>query len=358
MKVAIFHDYFDKCGGGEKLVLNLARSLNAHVYTGFIDRKKTFDTTGVKIINLHVSKKMTQLHRNKAIEKTFSKLKVDGYDIYIFSGVWCISAAKNHKPNMIYLHTPPRFVYDLKEHFMKNLNFLQRKILRNFIKQWEPVFRENMNYFDIICTNSKNVKNRVLKYMGKDLYKKSRVVYTGFDTSKFYNKSDEGFYLSASRLDPLKRTDLIIAAFKKNGKKLVIVGSGSDENRLRKLAKGYLNISFTGNVSENKLLNLYSRCKATIIAAVDEDLGLVPLESHASGKPCIAVKEGGFIETIKDSKNGIFFKPDVKSLLTAIKKCEKIKWSSKHIQRSAKKYDIDIFSNKMNIIAKNIIKKK
>ena len=187
MKIAILHDYFDKTGGGERLVLNLARSLKADVYTGFIEHDKTFDTSGVNVVSLGVGSGGNILYRNRKISKAFSKLRLN-YDFYIFSGVWCISAARNHHPNLIYLHTVPRFAYDLKQYYSDSMNPIERFFFDRFIRKWKPLFEEDMRHFDSICANSENVRNRLLKYLGDGLYRKSTAVYTGFDTTKFYKK--------------------------------------------------------------------------------------------------------------------------------------------------------------------------
>ena len=344
MKIAIFHDYFDKKGGGERLIINLARYLKADVYTGFIDKEKTFDTKGIKVISLGI--KGPQLYRNIKIAKKFENLKLDGYDAYIFSGVWCISAAKGHHPNVLYLHTPMRILYDLKQNFLEDANPVKRLALNKFIKYWTPKDRAYMSLVDVIAANSENVKRRVKKYYGTRLYKKTKVVYTGIETRKYKWKKDKGFYLSAARLDPVKRIDMIIEAFRKMpDKKLIVAGSGPDEIRLKGLARDSKNILFLGSVSDQKLLDLYSTCKATIAANKDEDLGLIAIESHASGKPIIAIKEGGFLETVKDGKTGVFFRTG--KILSAVNKLENIQWNHRYIQGTARKYDIGMFASKI-----------
>ncbi len=355
MKIAIFHDYFDKIGGGERLVINLAKKLNADIYTGFIDHKKTLSFDGIKIKSLGVNKRLPKLIRNIKISKLFEKHKFPKYDCYIFSGLWCISAVKNNKPNILYLHTPPRFIYDLKNYYLKNSNIIEKRILKKLIKYWKPKDIFYIKSFNVICPNSENVKRRVLKYYGKDVYKKCEVVYTGIQSKEFVFKKYGEFYLSTSRLDQLKRIELIINAF--NGlpeKKLIITGVGPEERKLKKLAENNRNIKFLGKVSERVLLDLYSNCKATIVASVDEDLGLSAIESQAAGKPVIAVNEGGFKETVIEGKTGFFFEPNEKSLENAIYKVENKKWNHNLIQSHSKKFDIDVFANKIKKVINEI----
>lgn len=355
MKIAILHDYFDKRGGGERLVINLARALNADIYTGYIDREKTFGTRGVKVFSLDVKGK-PQLYRNIRIAKKFESLKLSGYDAYIFSGVWCISAARNNHPNMLYLHTPLRAIYDLKQHFLEKSNPAARIVLRKFASYWVPKDRRYMEEFDIIGTNSENVKKRVLKFYGKEIYKKTTAVYTGIETKRYKYVKSGNFYLSAARLDTLKRIDMIIRAFKKMpDKKLVIAGRGPDEKRLKKIADGCNNITFLGGVGDKKLLHLYATCRATIAANMDEDLGLIAIESHASGKPVISIREGGFLETV-NKKNGVFFS-NGEEIPSAVETLERRKWNHKTIQESSKRFDIKVFKSRVNSMIDEAVKR-
>lgn len=351
--IAILHDYFDKRGGGERLVLNLAKAINADIYTGFVDYKKTFDTSGIKIVSLNVNKRLPHIIRNLIIAKKFSKYKFPKYDVFVFSGTWCITAARNH-PNILYLHTPPRYLYDLRDYFLKTVSAIQRPLFRMFMDYWKGEDQFYMKQFDKICPNSENVKKRVLKFYGDELYKKCDVVYTGIETKKFYYKKPENFYLSTSRLDPLKRVDLVIEAFKNTNKKLIITSTGPEESRLKKLAEGHSNIIFLGQVSEKALIDLYARCRATIVSAMDEDLGLSAIESQCAGKPVIAVREGGLLETV-NKKTGIFFEPNADSLRNAIEKFERMKWDYKIIQKNVKKFDIKVFIKRMKKIIDRVL---
>ncbi len=286
------------------------------------------------------------------IAKKFETLRLNGYDAYIFSGVWCISAVKNHKPNALYLHTPMRILYDLKQYFLDKSNPLQRIAVKRFIKYWTPKDKTYMNQFDAIAANSGNVKKRVLRYYGRKLYSRTSVVYTGIETKKYRYIRSGDFYLSASRLDTLKRIDMLINAFKKMpNRRLVIAGTGPDETRLRKMAEGLRNIEFIRAVSDDDMRKLYGTCLATIAANKDEDLGLVAIESHASGKPTAVIREGGFLETV-NNRNGVFFDNE-DGIPKALDKLEHKKWNRKLIQKSASKYDIKVFSrNMVNIIKK------
>jgi glycosyltransferase involved in cell wall biosynthesis len=356
MKIAILHDWFDKRGGGERLVINLARALKADVYTGFVNPDKTFDTKGVNIISLGVSERWPQPLRGLRMAEAFSKYDFPEYDAYLFSGVWCISAVR--KKSVLYCHAPPRYMYDLRDYYMRKAGIIKKLVMKWLIRKWKPMDQFYMKQFDVICPNSENVKNRINKYYGAGIANRCTVVYTGIDTKSFRHERSGDFYLSSQRLDGLKRIDLIISAFSEMPQRhLVIAGTGPEEKKLKNLAKGCDNIMFAGSVSDREIRKLYASCRAVIVAAKDEDLGLAAIEAQASGKPTIAVAEGGLLETI-DNESGVFFQPSIGALKKAVETLEKKKWNPNLMQKRAKKYDISVFSKKMKKILADVSKKK
>ncbi len=350
MRIAILHEKFSIKGGGERIAIDMAKILKADIYTGYIDKEHTFDLNELKIIEIGVKNNPIKILESLDMLKKFSEYNFPKYDIYIFSGSLTITAVNKCTPNILYLHSLIRPFYSLYEYCMKNYGIIDKLCLYLQKIYWKPKDQNFMKKFDMICANSKNVRNEVLKFYGHGLYNKCNVVYPFIETKKFYNKNSIGFYLSASRLDKLKRIDLLIETFKQMNKNLVITGTGPDENRLKKLAKRCNNIKFVGSVDEERLRYLYSTCFATICASVDEPFGLTPIESHASGKPAICVNEGGFKETIIENVNGLFFEPNVYSLISTINKAEKIKWNVKKIQKTAGKYDIKNFMRTIKIM--------
>jgi glycosyltransferase involved in cell wall biosynthesis len=113
------------------------------------------------------------------------------------------------------------------------------------------------------------------------------------------------YFLALGRLAAYKNFDFLIKAFNKSGKTLVIVGTGPEEKTLRALAKD--NIKFTGRVSEEMKQALINNCKGVLNPVEDEDLGIVPVEAMAQGKPVLAHNSGGHKETITEGLSGMFF---------------------------------------------------
>jgi glycosyltransferase involved in cell wall biosynthesis len=318
MKIAIFHDYFGTIGGGERVVIAMARSLGADIITTDTDAVKKIDPS-VRVISLGKTIRYPLL---KQISATIRFSRCDysrDYDFFIFSGNWAHYAARRHQPNLWYCHTPVRVFYDLHDRFVKELPFVSRQLFRIVTRFYRFADARSLRYIDRIIANSKNVRMRIQTYYHRD----SEVIYPPVDCSKFSCREYGNFWLSVNRLYPEKRIELQIEAFKKiPDQNLIIVGGhtyGDHSDRYADSIQKDLpdNIEIKGEVSEDEILDLYSRCRGVICTAVDEDFGLTPLEAMASGKPVIAVREGGFLETVTDH-TGVLVPPDGDSIVRAV----------------------------------------
>lgn len=356
MKVAIFHDYFGAIGGGEKLVLMLAKYFNADVITTDLNTEsvKKMGYSDIRIISLGKTPKVPPL---KQISASFHFAACDfskEYDFFIFSGNWAHFAAKKHKPNLYYCHTPTRAFYDLYDTFLSRQSLLISIFFRIWVWLHRPVSEYYLSHVCKIATNSKNTSMRIKKYFNRE----AQVIYPPVETSKFECREYGDFWLSVNRLYPEKRVEIQIEAFKKMpDEALVIVGGYSKGDHAKSYAENIVNnlpqnVKVLGEISEAELLDIYSRCKGFICTAMDEDFGMTPVEAMASGKPVIAVNEGGFKETVIDRKTGVLVNADCQSIIEAVKSisCRPDVYRDECFHR-AKEFDISIFTEKI----KNVI---
>lgn len=356
MNIAIFHDYIGAIGGGEKLILTLARGLNADVITTDIDedsiRKMGFND--VKITSIGETIKFPPLKQISASYKFAMCDYSKNYDFFIFSGNWAHFAAKTHKPNMWYCLTPTRAFYDLYDTFTRRQSFVIRNLFKIWVGMHEPISRDFVKHVGSITTISKNVQKRIKKYHGLD----STIVYPAIDISRYYFEKYGDFWLSVNRLYPEKRIELQIDAFRHmSNENLIIVGGFAKGDHASKYASSTINnmpnnVKLLGSITEDKLIELYANCKGLITTPIDEDFGMTSIESMAAGKPVIAVNEGGYLETVINEKTGILVRPYVEDIVNAIKiiseNPEKYRIAC---EEQAKKFDIPIFieSFKKNI---------
>lgn len=331
MKVAIVHDWLTNYGGAETFVeLWLRMYPQADIFTLIYDKKKMkghFEGTKIFTSKLQKLPFATKLYTKLLVfmPKAFESFDFSSYDLVLCSSSSCAKGVivPPHVPQIAYIHTPMRYAWDLFFAYRKRSSFLTRFFMDRWmpsIRQWDYISAQRI---DTIVANSYYIARRIKKFWNRD----SSVIYSPLNNKRFYpdfTKKREDFYIAFSRLVPYKRMDLAISAIKGTGKKLVVIGSGSEEKKLRMLAQEDPNITFTGRVSDEQLRNYMQTCKALIFCA-EEDFGLAPLEAQACGAPVIAFGRGGACETVINEKTGIFFPlQEIDSVKTAIENFESL----------------------------------
>lgn len=323
MKVAVFVDYIGAIGGGERVGLTLARALGGDVVTTDVNFEsiKRLGFQDLRIVSLGDTLGIPPLKQISA-SAAFARCDFsEDYDFFIFSGNWCHYAAKKHRPNLWYCHTPVRAFYDMRSAvisrqpnpFLKRLASLWIRVHRGFdIRSIESV--------DRIVVNSENVQRRVVAAYGRS----STLIYPPVDVGRFRFDECGDYWLSVNRIYPEKRIDLQFQAFRDlPEERLVVVGGYSKGDFASKYNKKLMeslpdNVEMVGEVSEEELIDLYAQCKGLICTAMDEDFGLTPVEAMASGKPVVAVKEGGFLETVVDGVTGRLVEARSDSIIEAV----------------------------------------
>lgn len=361
-KIAIFHNFMDNIGGAEIVDLMLAKELKADIYTTNIDKEKIrkmgFSTEN--IISIGKIPINAPFKQEFAYWK-FRKLNLEKrYDYYIIAGDWAISAAVHNKPNLWYVYSPVREIYDLYEYTRNNIVVQTHGILAKYlfdiwVKLRRIINKKDLKHVQKIISTSENVQERVKKFLNRE----SKIIYPPIDFRKYYNKSSKNFWLSVNRLMSHKRVDMQIKAFEKlPNEKLIIVGSYENSRHFKKHAN-YIksikpkNVEIRSWVTEKELLELYATCKGFITTSKDEDFGLTPIEAMASGKPVIAGNEGGYKETIINGKTGILIDNiNENKLIETIKQLnQELKNNPnkyrKSCQNQAKKFDIEVFIEKI-----------
>lgn len=308
----LLHDFFEICGGGERLSLVLSKGLDLDLCYGFwtpesydpVEREDitTFDLNAYSSVGGWRTLKQMMAFRRKT-------RFIRGYNKVIYSGVGSPLAVHNHPhgENIFYCHTPPRFIYDQHEFYLTQLPKWQQPLLQALVTTVKPMYEAAVDQMDVIVANSSNVQRRIKHFLGKD----AQVVYPPADTQRFSWRGQHGYYLSTARLDRLKRVELVIRAFMQMPtKRLIVASGGSESERLRKIAVGAPNIGFTGWVSDRRLRSLLGGAIATLYVPRDEDFGMSPVESMAAGKPVIAAGSGGLQETVVDGETGTLLPAD------------------------------------------------
>lgn len=334
MRVAIFHSFMDNVGGAEIVGLTLARELKADFYSTNIDEDK-IDKMGfadVKIKSIGKVPLNAPLRQQIALAR-FRRLNLKKkYDFFIIAGDWAVSAVVNNKPNLWYVHSPIREIWDLYNYTRRNtVPWFARWTFDIWVKINRYLNKKYVRHIDKIVCNSANTQKRVEKYLGGD----AEIIYPPINTAEFHYQKNGDFWLSVNRLIKHKRVDMQIKAFSRMpDKKLVIVGSYEQSRHFKQYAD-YIkkikprNVEIVSWIDKKDLMELYANCEGFITTSLDEDFGMTAVEAMASGKPVIAPSEGGYKETVIDGITG--------RLIDAINE-EKIMQAVREIGKNPEKY--------------------
>jgi len=362
MRIALVHDCICNKGGAERVLLNMHKAFpGATIFTSVYDKKHTYPEFQDCIIETSWIQRITA--NENFFKKTFiifglwamQRHDLSSYDIILMSSTNCAKYVKTNKNNFVinYCHSPFRLAWNPNSYTLyekaKGLKKIVLNKVINLLKRIDYYYAQKTDKF---IANSNITIDRIRKYYCiKDEIK---IIKPSIDTSNFtVSTINDDYYLIVSRLEKYKKVDLVIKAFNKLGSNIKIVGHGTEEAELKKLANN--NIEFIGRVNQNELNELYSKCKALIFPQY-EDYGITPLEANASGRPVIAYGYGGIQSTMipfnpekptPDFTAIFFHQQNIESLIDSIQLFEKLNIDSIFIRKHAEKFDDQIFIRKL-----------
>jgi glycosyltransferase involved in cell wall biosynthesis len=376
MKVAIVHDWLPLIGGAEQVLKQMmAVYPDADVYTLFdflTDEQR--ESLGVKNVTTSFLNKWPKVHKYYRKIFPFFPLAVEDFDLYDYDLVLSSShaVAKGvitgaHQVHVSYVHSPVRYAWDFTHRYLRQTGFdkglkgIIVKYLLSRLRLWDY---RTANGVDRFIANSGYIRNRIWKVYRRE----SDVVHPPINLSDFeFTDQKEDFYLTASRMVPYKRIDLVAESFAKMpDKKLVIIGDGPELDKIQKIADGADNIELLNFQSIEMLKDNMKRAKAFVFAA-EEDFGIIPVEAQACGTPVIAFGKGGALETVMGYEynpahaSGLFFaEQTTDSVIEAVERFENIAHDIKaencHI--NAQKFVAENFRHNLKSIVDEEMKKK
>lgn len=345
MNIALVHDWLSEFAGADKVLLQLKKIYpDADIYTSIYDPKKVPQFAKYKVYTTYLqklpsSKKLRSI-MIPLMPLAFEQLDLSKYDLVISNST---AAGKGviTRPNtchISYCHTPTRYLWMPEMDERASTSWLRRRVNKT-LKVWDLAASARVDYF---IGNSKNVRDRIKKFYCRD----AEVVYPPADTTYYNPKKEEikkgDFYLFVGRFVPYKKTDLAIEAFNKLGIELRLIGSGSDEKKLKKIAKD--NIKFLGRASDKVLFENLKSAKALIFPS-EEDFGIVPVEAMACGTPVIAYGVGGATETVIAGKTGeLFMEQTPEALIKVVKSFDPKKYKFEDLRSRAEEFSNKVFA--------------
>jgi glycosyltransferase involved in cell wall biosynthesis len=351
MRIALVHDYFTQLGGAEKVAEEMFCMLPSSSLFATVALPRCMPSRLKKIpVNTSWMQNLPSIDKYYRIYFLLYPLAVGTMDLSHYDLVLSSSSsyAKGVRTNrdalhVCYCHTPMRWVwsygdYSRRESF-KGMQRLVLPMLIRGLKEWDEQASRQPDHF---IANSKTVARRI-----RAAYNRSaEVIHPPINVHRFRPSPErQDYYVTLARLVSYKRIDLAVQACTERKKKLFVIGEGPDRQRLEKMAGP--SVTFLGRASDREVEHYVSRCRALIFPG-EEDFGMAPLEVAAAGRPTVAYRSGGAVETIKENVTGLFFNNQTpEDLAEALDQLEKQEWHPQTLRRHSENFGIPIFRDKL-----------
>ncbi len=332
-RVAVVHEWLLDYAGSERVLREILRVLpHADLFT-LIDRPEPELREAIPR-RARASSFLQWMPRPKQWLRFYvplmpfaiERLDVSGYDIVVSSSH---AVAKGvitgpRQMHLSYVHTPMRYAWDMEDEYLRAagldrgvLGWAARRALRR-LRQWDAHSADGVH---VLLANSAHVAARIRRVYARE----AEVLYPPVDVAAFpLGVQREDYYLTVSRLEAYKRSDLLVQAFARwPERRLVVIGGGPELGRLRSMAPA--NVEVLGRLPTPEVLSRMQRARAFLFAGI-EDFGIVIAEAQACGTPVIALGRGGAAEIVRegaDAPSGLLFaEQSVDSLLDALRRFE------------------------------------
>jgi glycosyltransferase involved in cell wall biosynthesis len=353
MKIAVVHDYFTQLGGAEKVAEELMRMLPSAGLHATVALPECMPPglmgVPVKTSWMQNLPGMRRYYRLYFLlyPLALPSLDLSGYDLVLSSSSGYAKGVRTNRDaiHVCYCHTPMRWAWSFENYSAREeMGAAKRLLLPHLVRglrQWDVGASRQPDHF---IANSETVAARIWRAYGRI----AEVIHPPIDVQRFRpTQEQDDYYMVLARLVSYKRIDLAVQACKLLGRRLLVIGDGPDRARL--MANAGPTISFLGLLSDAAVEHHAARCRALIFPG-EEDFGMAPLEVAAAGRPTIAYRAGGAVETIIDGVTGIFFdRQEPEDLAEAIARFERIEWNPAVLRRHAESFGADVFQTRFRI---------
>ncbi len=359
MNVALVYDRVNKLGGAERVLLALHSLFpSAPLYTSVYSAKLA-QWANVFSIKTSFLQKIPLARKNHQsfpwlMPLAFESFNFDQYDLVISVTSEAAKGVLTHGKtrHICYCLTPTRYLWSGYDSYFKSRTMrLLAKPAVDYLRHWDVIAAQRP---DVFVSISQEVKTRIQKYY----HRPSDIIYPPLflqDAKRGSMKklNEPPFLLIVSRLVPYKRIDLAIHACNRLGLPLRIIGSGSELRYLRRIAGP--TVKLLGNLNDAEVIMCYKNCRGLIFPG-QEDFGLTIIEAQHYGKPVLAFKAGGALETVIEGETGLFFeKQTVASLTKQLDKFIHFRYNKEDCLKQAEKFNIKTFQSQfMQMVEKTM----
>lgn len=353
MEVALVHDWLTNLAGAERVLIAMHQTFpDAPLYSSVFVPELFPQLAGADVRTSFLQRVPMARRKHQAFPYlrtiAFEGFDLSGFDVVVSSSH---AEAKGvltppETLHICYCYTPVRYWWGGYNDYLANPRFgplnplvkIAMPFMAGYMRLWDRCAADRVDIFVATCGN---VAGRIRKYYRRQ----ARILHPPVDTELLKPSGYiEDYFLVAGRQIPYKRTDIAVRAFNKLGLPLKVAGNGSELNYLRSIARS--NVEFLGRVSDEELAGLYSRCLAFVFPQ-DEDFGITPLEAMAAGRPVIAFRGGGALETVVEGRTGAFFdNQDEASLAEAVKAFRPEDYDIAALRKHAERFSTPSFREK------------
>lgn len=354
-RVAIAHDYLTQLGGAEKIVLSMSRAFpEAPIYTMLYDPETTYPEFAERDVRVSAANKLAPLRKHHRAGLPIYPLVAQSVfidaDVVLTSTSGWAHGFRTNGRKLIYCYSPARWLYLSDKYLGEDSGLLKRAglaLTRPYLKAWD---RRQARAADKYYAISTLIKGRIADMYGID----AEVMFAPVAMSQTFTTEPiaemdsfgKDFYLVVSRLLPYKNVDVIVRAFAGTDRKLVVVGKGPDAERLREMKTP--NVLMLSDLTDGQMAWLYKNCRA-LLAASYEDYGLTPIEAGVWGRPSVALRFGGFLDTIDEGVTGMYFdEPEPRAIADALDRFEAVQFDSDKIRLHVEQFTEDVFTEKLH----------
>jgi glycosyltransferase involved in cell wall biosynthesis len=341
-KVALAHHWLVAHRGGERVFEEIAELFPAaDIFTLVCDPRKMPDSLAGRSIRTSALQWLPKAaswypYYLPLYATAAERMDLTGYDLVISSDAATVKAVRtaSHATHICYCHAPMRYVWSGYEAYQRQAGPVSRaalKALRSTLCRWDYEAAQRVTHF---VANSRNVQRRIREYYGRE----SVIVYPPVDTDRFFPAPGPraGFFLLVSQLVPYKRVDLVVEAFNRCGRPLLVIGDGPERRKLEPAARP--NIRFAGFQPGAAVLEAMQRCKAFVFGG-EEDFGIVLAEAQACGTPVVALGRGGALEIVEAGVSGLLFEEDTaECLLDALERLDRTAFDPARVRARALRF--------------------
>jgi len=360
VRVAIVHDFLNQRGGAERVLAVLHEMFpEAPIFTSVVDRESLWPQLRSADIRVSWMQRLPGIRRNfkrylLLYPLVFERLDLSGFDLILSSSSAFAKAvrAPSGGTHVCYCYTPARFLWSYDQ-------YVEREEFGRFVRATLPWVIRALRRWDLKTADrphqyvaiSSVVAERIRRIYGRE----AAVVPPPVDVERFRHLSGEpgDCYLILSRLNAYKRLHLAVEAFNQLRLPLIVVGEGPHRPVLERMAGP--TIRFLGHLDDGRVERLLAECRALIFPG-EEDFGISVLEANAAGRPVVAFRGGGALDTVDPDVTGVFFtEPSAESLAEAVFRSARISWDRGTIRRHASQFDVASFRDRMEHLLRNLV---